>query len=309
MEILIPQDSRKISLQFQDWMENGNKDRPFSKHTARNYIREVNSFLDALGEIEIESLSEVNKFAIRMFISHIQKNAKIDKKTGKPKEIKSSTLSFKLSAIDTFFRFLIDEEIYDSLITPIEKYRGTRRGGRGARKEILTRDFLTEEEEKYLIETIRYRKHKNTTRDLALIGFVLDSGARAEEITDITIYEGMSLISGERINLYGKGKKERNIKPLAEYRHFLEDYLLEIETKDKLSPLFRTTHNSKFSQRSLYHLISSYLELAGIQKKQKGMHILRHTTATKMFRLGYSSVEVRDLLGHSSISTTNIYAH
>lgn len=152
-------------------------------------------------------------------------------------------------------------------------------------------------------------------RDLALLGLMYDSGARVQEIADLTPsdfrFEGTTTV-----RLKGKGRKSR-IVPLSENQvrnlmsYMQEKYLFEPHAN--IYPLFGNPHNGKLSRMAILAIVKKYTAMARLKNpaiipNDIGCHSLRHSKAVHMLEADINLVYIRDFLGHSSITSTEIYA-
>lgn len=156
---------------------------------------------------------------------------------------------------------------------------------------------------------------RNGRRDLALLGLMYDSGARVQEIADLTPsdfrFEGTTTVK-----LRGKGSKSR-IVPLSEnqvknlMRYMQEGRLFEPHAN--AHPLFGNPRNDKLSRVAILSIVKKYTTLARLKNTvtipdKIGCHSFRHSKAMHMLEADINLVYIRDFLGHSSITTTEIYA-
>ena len=122
----------------------------------------------------------------------------------------------------------------------------------------------------------------------------------------------LSDIKDDMLRIVGKGNKERIIYLNKACKEALENYLKVRPTegvKDK-DALFLSERKKRISRRTVQYIVEKYVKLAGIEQRKISAHKLRHTAATLMYR--YGKVDIRSLqtiLGHQSISTTEIYTH
>ncbi len=152
-------------------------------------------------------------------------------------------------------------------------------------------------------------------RDLALLGLMYDSGARVQEIADLTpsdfTFEGTTTV-----RLKGKGRKSR-IVPLSDnqvrnlMRYMQEKHLFEPHAS--VFPLFANPHNNKLSRVAILSIVKKYATMVGLKNPaiipdDIGCHSFRHTKAMHMLEADINLIYIRDFLGHSSITTTEIYA-
>jgi integrase/recombinase XerD len=168
---------------------------------------------------------------------------------------------------------------------------------------------LTVEQSICLLESLD-RNKKNYTRDYCILTLFLNCGLRLSELCSIQL----SRINGDILTIIGKGNKERTVYLNDACLIALEEYLklrLEIETEPQYKDiLFLSTHRKPIQHRSVEVLVKKYIIQAGITDAQKYTpHKLRHTAATIMYQNGVDIRKLQTILGHESISTTEIYTH
>lgn len=214
----------------------------------------------------------------------------------------ASTRSRKISALKSFYNYLNSEiELIDNNIT-----------NKLSNPKIQKRQpvYLTLSETEILLSTINKEKNfflKN--RDLAIIFTFLTTGMRLSELVSINIKD----VSADHFTIIGKGNKERTvyltencISLIKNYIKIRNEYIKDL----KIDALFISTRKKRISNRAVQSTIEKYLEKAGFDTSVYSTHKLRHTAATLMYK--YGNVDIRalkDILGHESISTTQIYTH
>ena len=214
----------------------------------------------------------------------------------------SSTRSRKISALRSFYKYLHQEiEIIDNNIT--EKLRNPK---------IQKRQpvYLTLSETELLLNTINKEKNEFLrNRDLAIVFTFLTTGMRLSELVSVDLKD----IKDDHFSIVGKGNKERTIyltknciDLIDNYIMIRKNYLKEI----KVDALFISTRKNRISNRAVQSTVEKYLKKAGFDTRVYSTHKLRHTAATLMYK--YGNVDIRalkDVLGHESVSTTQIYIH
>ena len=178
--------------------------------------------------------------------------------------------------------------------------------------------YLTLEQSKELLETvassdISHGNHDNSERNFAMITLFLNCGLRLSELIGINISD--IDFENNKLNVIGKGNKERTIYLNNACMKAINSYLavrprdgVKFSSKDAL---FLSEQKQRISRRTVQYIVKQELKLAGVEKADKySVHKLRHTAATLMYK--YGNVDIRalqELLGHESISTTQIYTH
>jgi len=206
----------------------------------------------------------------------------------------------KLSALKAFFRFCIEYEIVKS--DPTSEIRG-------ARQESKLPIYLTVEEIVKLIESIRAGEISGL-RDRAIVECLYSTGLRVSELVGLNV--GDVPLAGDSIRVIGKGNKERVVflgKPaeLAVFKYIKTRHQEKIETSQE-SPLFLNKNNGRLSQRSVQRMLESRSKAAGLRMIPTP-HSLRHSFATHLVQGGADLRTVQELLGHSKLSTVQIYTH
>lgn len=148
----------------------------------------------------------------------------------------------------------------------------------------------------------------NEERDYAIIILFLNCGLRLSELISINIDK----IKGDTLTVVGKGNKERTIYLNDVCIKAIEDYL---SVRPDAKPghenaLFISNRKTRFTQRGVQHMVDKCLNEAGLSGKNYSPHKLRHTAATLMYQYGHVDIRaLQELLGHESVSTTQIYTH
>ncbi|HID94041.1 MAG TPA: tyrosine recombinase XerC [bacterium (Candidatus Stahlbacteria)] len=268
--------------------------RGASYHTLRSYKSDLKEFEEFLRENwNIKDVRDVGRKAIRDFLGSFTRYG-YDKRS----------ISRKLSTLKSFFKFLKKENIVE--INPTI-------GIKAPKPELKLPSFLTEKAIEELME-LPYKKDFLGLRDKAILEMLYGTGMRASELiglnlSDIDILE-------EVIRVRGKGGKERILplpemakKALKEYLQLrkpslVKGFLLKCED----GPLLLSKRKTRLTTRSLIRIVKKYLGRVA-ELTQMSPHTLRHTFATHLLDKGCDLKTVQELLGHSSISTTQIYTH
>nr|WP_072537385.1 tyrosine recombinase XerC [Anaerococcus mediterraneensis] len=214
----------------------------------------------------------------------------------------ATTRSRKISALKSFYKYMYSEveiigvNITDKLVNPKISQRQPV--------------YLTLSETEKLLEAVNSEKNKFLrSRDLAIVFTFLTTGMRLSELVSIDLSD----VNKDSFKIIGKGNKERtayltsNCQALIDnYIVIRDDYLRDLRE----DALFISTRKKRISNRAVQSTIEKYLRKAGFDTDIYSTHKLRHTAATLMYK--YGDVDIRalkDVLGHSSVSTTQIYTH
>ena len=222
---------------------------------------------------------------------------------------KSATRARKISTIRIFFKylsqdaskkFLLDHNPALNLKTP--------------KKDKRLPKYLSLDDSKRLLDAASNEDNRNCERDYAITTLFLNCGMRLSELVGININD----IDFEdcKLNVIGKGNKERTIylnkacmKALSSYLN-VRPKIVDKDNKNSDKALFLSERKERISNRTVQYIINKELMEAGLDSRKYSVHKLRHTAATLMYQ--YGEVDIRalqELLGHESISTTEIYTH
>jgi integrase/recombinase XerC len=254
--------------------------RGASPHTIRAYRRDIERFMDSLGDREAE-LSDVRGFVA----SEIKRGSK------------KSTASRRLAALRSFFRFMVREGHL--------KANPARLVSSPKQPRHLPR-FLSVDEAFSLVEQPR-GIGLLMARDRAVLELLYSSGLRVGELAglnvdDINAKEGLAKVRG-------KGRKERIVPVGDKALEALKAYMVERMLRKKASEaLFINKNGTRLSERSIRRVVLKYSRTTGIEGRV-GPHTLRHTFATHLLHGGADLRVIQELLGHSSLSTTQKYTH
>lgn len=156
---------------------------------------------------------------------------------------------------------------------------------------------------------------KKGRRDLALISLMYDTGARVQEIADLCVQD-IHFTEPYFVTICGKGSKVRQVPLLPEQMHILQIYLKENhldKNEYRPYPLFFNNRHEKLTRGGITHILQKYVDKARKEKpdlipERISCHSLRHSKAMHLLQAGVNLVYIRDILGHVSIQTTEIYA-
>ncbi|HUT73321.1 MAG TPA: tyrosine-type recombinase/integrase [Armatimonadota bacterium] len=254
-----------------------------SPHSVRSYRRDLEPLLVALPT----RLDQVHPADLREHFRAQQQAGRAP-----------SSINHAIAATRSFFNFLVDNRVLDS--SPAMSLRSIRVGPSLAPKH------LTVEEVDSLLAEPR-TDTPTGVRDLALLSFLYNTGLRVGELCALDRSDVQLPADGwGQVQLVGKGMRMRWVPVNAHARHTLEDYLACRE--DDNPALFLNRSGERFSVRGVALLVNRYLRRVGITDRS-GPHLLRHTFATHALRARPNLRAVQELLGHSSVTTTQRYTH
>lgn len=271
-------------------------ERNLSRNTQLSYrdtFKLLIPFLSKEEKVKAEEilLEHITPENIILFLENIEKSRKCS----------ASTRNQRLTAIFALSKFVgqnSPEHVEWSRIVhtvPVKKYQ----------KTIIT--YLDKDEMNALLEAPN-RKIGQGRRDYALLLFLYNTGARADEAANLKISD----LSMEKkvVCLHGKGNKTRRC-PL--WKSTVEELKVQIEKRDSSENVFMNRLNQPITRFGIYAIVGKYVKLVAatypsILQKRVSPHTIRHTTATHLLQAGVDINTIRAWLGHVSVNTTNIYA-
>ena len=210
----------------------------------------------------------------------------------------SSTRSRKTSSIRTFYKYLINIRKLD-IINLAELLDSPK-------KNIRQPVYLTLDESLDLLKVIlREKDEEIKARDYCITVLFLNCGMRLSELSSINIDH----IKTNTLRVIGKGNKERTVYLNDMCLDALDNYL-KIRPEIDNDALFISKKRNRMSNRAIQYRIEHYLKAGGFDTSIYSVHKLRHTAATLMYQYGNVDIKVlQEILGHESVSTTQIYTH
>ncbi len=261
--------------------------RGYSPHTLAAYRTDLLRFAAYLGAGEPSTAwDKVDRRTLRGYLGSLVE-----------KGYSSSSIGRNLAALRSFFRFecrqgRIKNNPAEGVVTP--------------RREKKLPKFLTIEE----MEEVLERPHKKDIpglRNHAIVELFYSTGIRLSELVGLRI--GAVDLLGENIRVLGKGKKERIIPVGCKAVLSLQAYLKARSGRsDSSAPLFTTSRGRCISARQVQRIVRKVLTSVAL-RKGLSPHSIRHSFATHLLEKGADILSVKELLGHSSLSSTQIYTH
>jgi integrase/recombinase XerC len=293
---------------FQRYLDHLKAEQNASRYTLRNYSSDLrgtykrgegSGFFQFLTARRVSDLREVDRQMVRDYLAWL-----VDK------HIQKSSMARKLSAIRSFYRYLLAEGLIDK--SPIPINTAGRRGERSSLSPKLDKRlpvFLTQTEIRDLLEAPDTNRPEGK-RDRALLELLYAAGLRISELWRLNLTD-IDLHSRE-IRALGKGAKQRVVLMGLPAAAALEDYLANgrrsIGAVDRDNAVFINDRGRRLSVRGMQKMVHHYACASGIEKRVHP-HTLRHTFATHMLDGGADLRVVQELLGHADLSSTQIYTH
>lgn len=262
-----------------------------TKETDFNKIEIKDLSFDVIKKIELD---DIHAFLGYLTTTYHSKSAT------RARKISTIRIFFKYLSQDASQKFLLDHNPALNLKTP--------------KKDKRLPKYLSLDESKRLLDAASNEDNRNCERDYAITTLFLNCGMRLSELVGININD--IDFSECKMTVIGKGNKERTIylnnacmKAISSYLQ-VRPKVVKHDNKNSEKALFLSERKERISNRTVQYIVNKELMQAGLDSRKYSVHKLRHTAATLMYQ--YGEVDIRalqELLGHESISTTEIYTH
>lgn len=280
-----------LMQEFLDYLE---IERGRSAQTVRNYHFYLDRFVR---RAKIVEPSDITEDVVRKFRLHLNRDiAGRDDAT-----LKKTTQNYHLIALRAFLKYLAKRDVKAMSPEKIEL----------AKQESRSVSFLEPEELARMLDIASKDKSIVGLRDFAILQMLFSTGLRVSELANLHI--DMINPRLDEFTVKGKGNKHRIVFFAEPARVAMKAY---VDSRKDVSPFLFVRHDrankdgntSALTSRSIQRLVDHYARMAGITKRVTP-HTLRHTYATDLLRNGADIRSVQSLLGHASITTTQVYTH
>ncbi|MCK4578991.1 MAG: tyrosine recombinase XerC [Candidatus Marinimicrobia bacterium] len=288
----MPDGDSQLAIYVSDFLVYLRKERNYSPMTVKSYQRDLDELQDFILHYDprfLADLTLVDRQAVRHFLGYLREKGQSDRSVAR-----------KLSALKSFLKFLHRMEVLDS--NPAADIKTPKFG-----KPVT--DFLTESS----IEELMALPEVNSVtgqRDKALLELFYATGVRLSELVNASV--GDVSFTGNTVRVMGKGGKERLVplgsRAAESLGHYLQSRRSGGETVHPTSPLFCGRGTQRISPRTVQNRVQHYLKQVA-ESRHLSPHLLRHSVATHLLDRGADLMAVKDLLGHSSLSATQVYTH
>ena len=253
----------------------------YSVKTLESYLNDLRFFYNYIEK----DLTIVKEIDVKTYIEYLNK-----------KKMQATSISRTISTFKTFYKFLYRNNIIDKKDYPLNKTVYPK-------KEKKLPKFLYYNE---LLEIIEESKKDNDSiRDLLIIEMLYATGVRISELINIKVSD--IDFNHRRIVVLGKGNKERVVY-YGEYAQDALNIYLDKHIKNKDGYLFVNHNGGQLTDRGVRYILNNIMRRLSI-KTHVTPHVLRHTFATDMLNNGCDIKVVQEILGHSSLRSTEIYTH
>lgn len=274
----------KIS-EFCDYLSHQKR---YSIHTVSAYKKDLEQFSQfLLSNYDTKSFKEANSPIIRSWIVQLIEN-----------NISPRSINRKISTLKSFYKYLLkNNEIETNPLLKVTTPKTSKR----------LPVFVGENEITDLFSEIKFPNNYEGIRDNLILELFYATGIRLSELVNLQLNSIDH--QNSTLKVVGKRNKERIIPFGNNLKLKLENYLLEREKLENSgTQLFLTKVGKKIYPKLVYRVVKHYLSLVTTASK-KSPHILRHTFATHMLNNGADLNSIKEILGHSNLSATQVYTH
>ena len=267
-------------------------EKGLSINTIDSYKNDLEDFYIFITKKKINIIQKIDKIVMLEYYNQLEK-----------KEFSKSTLQRRYSSLNQFFKFLVKRK-YINENPMLSMHR--------QKKEIKLPKFLTEQEINSMLSVNSKFKNKIQMRNQLILEMLYSTGMRVSELCSLQL-SSVNISKNNNDNYFfltikGKGQKERIVPIRKNVLQLLEDYI-KITKKNKQKYLFQSNGKNNFiTRRTILNIIKQTATLAGLDFTKISPHTIRHSFATHLLQKGLDIREIQELLGHSSIDTTSIYA-
>ncbi len=263
-------------------------EKRYSRHTVTSYKNDIDQFMGWLDRVRPGAdLVSVNHADVRgWMVSLLEEGAS------------AGTVHRKMSALRTLFRYMRRHELISA--DPMT-------GLKLPKKPKQLPVFIAEDALSKLFDEFRFGDNFSGIRDRTVVEFLYLTGMRRSELTGLRDAD-VDLSAGQ-VRVTGKRDKQRVIPLAAGFVKSLRSYIEAREEKGFSGGwFFVTDRGNKMYDRAVYNIVTRYLAMVTTVEK-KSPHVLRHTFATHMLNYGADLNSIKELLGHASLSATQVYTH
>ncbi len=276
-----------MQKQLQEYSNYLAVEKGLAKNTLESYRRDLNKFISFMQKRKISEPEMIDRESLNIFIGELKKNGNA-----------TSTISRCIASIRSFLNYLLQEGVIES--NPALELESPRI------EKKLPRVLTTREVDQLLCQP-KPGEH-NGLRDRAMLELLYASGIRVSELVSLNITDFDPLVGYLRCR--GKGMKERIVPIGSVAIIYVNDYLdksrAKLLKKNDETALFVNHHGSRLTRQGFWKILKKYVRKSNI-KGDVTPHTLRHSFATHLLENGADLRSVQEMLGHSDISTTQIY--
>jgi len=273
---------------FLDYIRNV---RRYSSHTIRSYCHDLDDYYAyCINNFGGEDFIKLDHTAIQSYMQHLSK-----------KGLSTRTLARRLASIKSLYKYMLVSNLVDVNIARFVKTPKTNR-------ELP--HYLSLKEAKEILD-LPIGDSETILRERLILELFYATGVRISELIQIQLND--IRLEENIIHILGKGSKERIVMIGGEAKITLLKYLEMLSKKTDnengyLFPPIRKNKNNTIAPKTVFNIVKKYLKIVSDDEKLSP-HSLRHTFATHMLNNGADLMAIKDMLGHNSLSSTQIYTH
>ena len=266
---------------FYDYLS---KEKNYSSNTVIAYKKDVETFQDFCRlKFELNNLLKVTYPIIREWIINLSE-----------KELSPLSINRKISSLSKYYDFLI--KINELKSSPLKNHK---------RLKVQKKLIIPFSEDEVLKVVDVFSKNFEGKRNLLIVDMLYSTGVRRDELINIKLND--VLLDENLVKVLGKRNKERLVPLVLNLKSRINDYLqFRNEIKSSSSNFFITTKGKKIGPSLVYRVVKNYFSKVSTKVKTSP-HVLRHSFATHMLNNGADINSIKEIMGHSSLASTQIY--
>ena len=266
---------------FYDYLS---KEKNYSSNTVIAYKKDVETFQEFCRvKFELNNLLKVTYPIIREWIINLSE-----------KELSPLTINRKISSLSKYYDFLI--KINELKSSPLKNHK---------RLKVQKKLIIPFSEDEVLKVVDVFSKNFEGKRNLLIVDMLYSTGVRRDELINIKLND--VLLDENLVKVLGKRNKERLVPLVLNLKSRIKDYLkFRNEIKSSSSNFFITTKGKKIGPSLVYRVVKNYFSKVSTKVKTSP-HVLRHSFATHMLNNGADINSIKEIMGHSSLASTQIY--
>ncbi|MEL4308145.1 tyrosine-type recombinase/integrase [Joostella sp. CR20] len=277
-------------MPFQKFLDYLQLEKNYSKHTITAYKNDLERFFEyCVEEFQQENIAEVNYSQIRSWIVSLVDSG-----------LDNRSVNRKVASLKAYYKFLL--KVQQIEVNPLAKHKALKTS-----KKVETP--FSEKEMFAVLNELEFTDDFEGVRDKLIIELFYATGMRRIELVELKLQSVD--FSNKTIKVLGKRNKERIVPLMTSVEKYLKEYLALREAyvnEASKDCLFLLKNGHKIYENLVYRIINKYFSRASTKLK-KSPHILRHTFATHLLNKGADLNAVKELLGHSSLASTQVYTH
>ena len=274
----------KLIMHLSNFYDYLSKEKNYSSNTIIAYKKDVETFQEFCRvKFELNNLLKVTYPIIREWIIDLSE-----------KELSPLTINRKISSLSKYYDFLI--KINDLKSSPLKNHK---------RLKVQKKLIIPFSEDEVLKVVDVFSKNFEGKRNLLIVDMLYSTGVRRDELINIKLND--VLLDENLVKVLGKRNKERLVPLVLNLKSRINDYLkFRNEIKSSSSNFFITTKGKKIGPSLVYRVVKNYFSKVSTKVKTSP-HVLRHSFATHMLNNGADINSIKEIMGHSSLASTQIY--